>query len=65
MHNLLDDGKVGTLGLEDHKTALALTTGTTADLCHHHESMLIGAEVGIVKHRVGIKDTHHADLVEV
>ena len=45
--------------------ALPLSSGTPAHLRHHHECMLIGSEVGIVEHRVGIEDAYHRHAVEV
>ena len=44
---------------------MTLTARTATDLRHHHESMLVGPEVGVVEHGVGIEDTHDGHTVEV
>ena len=64
-HHLLNDGQLGVLGLQHHQPALSLPAGTARHLSHHHKSMLVGAEVGIVEHGVGIQDSHHRNAVEV
>ena len=64
-HDLVAKWQVGLLGLQDDKASLSLAPGTSAHLRHHHKGVLIGAEVRIVEHRVGIEDAHDADLVEV
>ena len=64
-HHLLDDGQLRTLGLQEHQPLATFAACPAADLCHHHEGMLVGAEVGIVEHGVGIEDAHHGDFVEI
>ena len=46
-------------GLQQHMSALALAAGTPAYLRHHHKSMLVGTEIGIVQHGVGIEDANY------
>ena len=36
-----------------------------AVLYHHHKGMLVGSEVGIIEHGVGIQYAHHTHLVEI
>ena len=63
--DLTDDGQLRLSRLQNDQTALAATSGSSADLRHHHEGMLIGPEIGLVEHGVGIEDAHDGHLVEV
>ena len=45
--------------------ALVLPSGASGNLRHQLEGALVGAEVGIVQHGVGIEYAHNADVVEV
>ena len=63
--NLTDDREVRALRLEDNQSATVLTTCSATDLRHHHEGMFVGAEIGVVEHRIGIEDTHDGDAIEV
>ena len=65
VYHVADDGNILLLGLQDDETAMVLAAGTSADLRHHHEGMLVGTEVRHVQHRIGIDDAHHRHLVEV
>ena len=64
-HHLLNQRQFGHLRLQNHTSLSALSPRTSAHLCHHREGMLIGTEVGIVQHRVGIQDAHHLHMVEI
>ena len=63
--HLTDDGQLRLSCLQDDQTALLFAACTSADLCHHHKGMLVGSEVRLVEHGVGIEDAHYADAVEV
>ena len=65
MHHLPNDGNLLLLGLQDNQTAPVLAPCPATHLSHHHEAMLIGTEVRIVQHGVGINDAYHGDVVEV
>ena len=64
-HYLVNDRQVSVLRLQEHQSALPLASCSSAHLSHHHEGVLIGTEVGIVEHRVGIQYAHHAHVVKV
>ena len=64
-HHLLNQRQFGHLRLQNHTPLPTLSPRTSAHLCHHRESMLIGTEVRIVQHRVGIQDAHHLHMVEI
>ena len=64
-HHLLHDGQVLVLRLQQHQPAPALAPGPPAHLRHHREGVLVGAEVGIVEHGVGVEYAHHRHAVEV
>ena len=65
VYHLTDDRKRRILGLQNHESPLALSSGSSAHLRHHHEGMLVGSEVWIVQHRVGIQNTHNPHFVKV
>ena len=65
MNHLRDDRQRGRLGLQYHLASLALSPGPSAHLSHHHKGMLVGSEVGIIEHGIGIQYAHHTHLVEI
>ena len=64
-HHLVYQRQLLVACLQYHQSALAFSAGSSSHLTHHHKSMLVGTEVGIVHHRVGIEYSHHTHLVEI
>ena len=64
-NHLLDHRQLRTAGLKDDQTTVATAPSTPTHLAHHHESMLVSAEIRIVEHRVGVEDAHHTHPAEV
>ena len=64
-HDLLYHGQVGALGLQYHKSALVAPARSAAHLREHLKRLLVGTEVGIVEHGVGIQNAHDRDAREV
>ena len=64
-HHLSDDGQLRVAGLKNHLSASTLASCASCHLRHHHESMLVGTEVRIVEHGVGIENAHHRHVAEV
>jgi hypothetical protein len=63
--DLTDKGELWLARLEDDQTSTATTACPSADLRHHHKSVLVGPEVGLVDHGVGIKNANDGHFVEV
>ena len=63
--DLTDEWQAGLARLQYNEAATTTTAGTSADLRHHHEGVLVGAEVGQVDHPVGVEDADDADAVEI
>ena len=64
-HHLVDDGQVGLARLQDYQALLASAAGAARHLRHHLKTALVGAEVGLREHLVGVEYAHHVDVVEV
>src|SRR5574344_1268912 len=64
-NHLVDNRQVGTRCLKQYQPSFALTTRTSADLRHHHESMFISTEIGIIQHIIGIKDAYNTYFIKV
>ncbi len=64
-HYLAYHGQVFVLRLQHDEAAFAFAPCSTTHLRHHHKGVFVGAEVGIVKHGVGIENAHKTHIVEV
>ena len=59
-HHMADDGRIRITRLQDDKALLAATTRTARHLLHQLISTLMTAEVGLIKHGVGIENAHQS-----
>ena len=64
-NDLLYHWQVGALGLQYDESALVAPASSAAHLREHLERLLVGTEIGIVEHSVGIQNTHDCDTREV
>ncbi|CCZ15018.1 unknown [Prevotella sp. CAG:487] len=64
-HHLSYHGQLRIACLENHLSTAALASRPSGYLRHHHEGVLVGAEVGVVQHGVGVENAHHGDVAEV
>src|SRR5574344_831812 len=65
VYNLADDWQFGAFCLQYHLSSFPLAPSPSADLRHHHESMLVRAEIRIIQHAVGIEDAHHTHFIKI
>src|SRR3712207_5758207 len=64
-HHLPHYGQVRALGLQDNQAPSASPPCPSAHLTHHHEGLLVGPEVGIIEHGVGVEYAHDTYFVEI
>ena len=65
MHYLLYNRQLWASRLQDNPPAPAASSCPPAYLTHHHKRLFVGTEIGIIQHRIGIKNAHYLHLVEV
>ena len=64
-NDLLYHWQVGTLGLQYDESALVAPSGSATHLREHLKRLLVGTEVGIVEHGVGVEYAHNGNPREV
>ena len=65
VHNLLDDGQFGIVGLKNNLALLAFSSCTACHLCYHHIGCFPCSEIGKVEHGISREDADYANVVEV
>ena len=62
---MLNHRAVGRACLQDDQALAPFSASTSSHLHKHLERAFVGAEVGLVEHRIGIEDAYDRDTVEV